>query len=113
MTRRIVPEDRIRELSDASIPFNFDIHAMVYSQDAVALENTIHKHLWNHRMNRVNIKREFFNVRWEEIKNVFQEAHGAEVKLTKVAKAVEYRQSLAMRETSEQARREEQVLIDA
>lgn len=98
MTRRIVPEDRVKELSDASVPFNFDIHAMIYTEDAVALEKAMHQHLWDARVNRVNTAREFFAVNWAEIEGAVKKVHGAKVHLTQIAKAVEYRQTLAMQD---------------
>ena len=62
MTRRLDPMDRVRELSDASVPFSFDVHAMIFSEDAVSLENKLHQILDKHRVNKVNLRKEFFNV---------------------------------------------------
>ncbi|GII59095.1 hypothetical protein Pth03_74840 [Planotetraspora thailandica] len=60
MTRRLEPEDRVRELGDASVPFKFDIHALIFSEDAVSLEGRLHDELGERRVNRVNLRREFF-----------------------------------------------------
>lgn len=60
MTRRLEPMDRIRELSDASVPFNFDVHALFFSDDAVSIENQMHQRLADKRVNLVNLRREFF-----------------------------------------------------
>lgn len=60
MTRRLNPEERIKELSDASVPFNFDPHAMIFSEDAWGLENALHKYFADKRVNLVNMRREYF-----------------------------------------------------
>ena len=70
MTRRLDPEDRIRELGGAPVPFRFDVHAMIYSEDAPALENALHKTLEGRRVNRINPRKEFFNVSLEEIEKI-------------------------------------------
>jgi len=61
LTRRIDPEERIQELSDASVPFKFDIHAIIFSADAVSLEKQLHQELDKYRLNKVNARKEFFN----------------------------------------------------
>lgn len=70
MTRRLDPQDRIDELGDASVPFNFDVHAMIFSDDAPALEASLHKAFEDKKINMVNQRREFFNVTLDEIKEV-------------------------------------------
>lgn len=70
MTRRLDPQDRVDELGDASVPFNFDVHAMIFSDDAPALEAALHKAFEDRKLNMVNTRREFFNVTLEEIKEV-------------------------------------------
>ena len=67
MTRRLDPLDRVKELSDASVPFSFDIHAMIYSEDAPSLENALHKVFDHRRINLVNNRKEFFSVELKEI----------------------------------------------
>ena len=62
LTRRLDPEERIQELSDASVPFKFDIHAIIFSADAVSLEKQLHQELEIHRVNKVNARKEFFRV---------------------------------------------------
>jgi hypothetical protein len=96
MTRRLEPMDRIKELGDASVPFDFDVHAIIYSDNAPELENTLHKKFDNKRVNLVNTKREFFNVPIEDIEKVVQEL-GLTIHLTKVAEAREYRESKSLR----------------
>jgi hypothetical protein len=60
MTRRLVPMDRVRELGDASVPFRFDVHALFFADDAVTVENTLHQAFTDHRVTKVNPRREFF-----------------------------------------------------
>jgi hypothetical protein len=94
MTRRLDPMDRIRELGDASVPFNFDVHAIIYADDAPALENRLHRLFHNHRVNRVNERKEFFRVSIEEIADAVRKNHG-DIQVTLAAEAVEYRKTLA------------------
>lgn len=94
MTRRLEPLDRVKELSSASVPFEFDVHAMIFSDDAPSLENILHKHFYDNRVNKVNDRKEFYNVSIEEIEKVVKENHNATVTFTKVALAEQYRQSL-------------------
>lgn len=96
MTRRLDPMDRVKELGDASVPFPFDVHAMVYSEDAPGLENKIHREFKNKSTNLVNLRKEFFNVNLEEVEQFVNENYG-EFKLTKVAVAEQYRETLKIR----------------
>ena len=95
MTRRLEPMDRVRELGDASVPFNFDVHAMIFSENAPELENTLHKEFYDNRVNKINDKREFFKVTLEEIKKV-TEKYGVKAEFTMIAEAEQYRQTLAL-----------------
>ena len=70
MTRRLDPMDRIRELGDASVPFRYDVHAMVFSDDAVGLETHLHHQLADRRLNLVNMRREFFRARPAEVRDI-------------------------------------------
>jgi hypothetical protein len=96
MTRRLDPFERIRELGDASVPFQFDVHAVIYTEDAPTLENTLHRAFHFKRVNRVNERKEFFNVTVDEIAEVVRSHHG-EVELTRMAEAEEYRKTKALR----------------
>lgn len=87
MTRRLEPNDRVRELGDASVPFYFDVHAMIFSEDAPALENALHKAFQHRRVNKVNLRREFFNVSLQEIEYIVKKNHNAVVEFTKLAEA--------------------------
>lgn len=94
MTRRLEPLERVKELGDASVPFSFDVHAMIFSADAPALETALHTTFKNKAVNKVNPRKEFFNVSLEDIEKVVKENHNAVVTFTKVAEAAQYRESL-------------------
>jgi len=101
MTRRLEPLDRVKELGDASVPFVFDVHAMIYSDDAPSIEKTMHKIFDTKRINLVNSRKEFFNVNLDDIENEVKKiSSDAEFVLTTEAK--EYRQSNAIRAQREQ-----------
>ena len=97
MTRRLDPMDRIRELSDASVPFNFDVHALFFSNDAVGIEIAMHARLSNNRVNLVNLRREFFAATPAEAKAHLGELAGDLLTFNDAAEALEYRQSLKKR----------------
>jgi hypothetical protein len=94
LTRRLDPMERIRELSDASVPFNFDVHAVFFSRDAVGIESAMHERLANARVNIVNRRREFFRVTPAEVKALLADLTGELLEFTEVAEALEYRQSI-------------------
>lgn len=93
MTRRLEPKDRVRELGDASVPFEFDIHAMLYSEDAPGLERTLHRHFLRRQMNKVNPRKEFFRVSLADIRTEV-EAMGLAAHWTMTAEAHDYRETL-------------------
>lgn len=95
MTRRQNPEDRINELSSASVPFHFDIHSFIFSQDAVDLEHSLHVRLNEKRTNKVNLRKEFFDVSIDELESLVQELD-ATAEFNKTMLATEYRQSISM-----------------
>jgi hypothetical protein len=95
MTRRLDPLDRIRELSDASVPFNFDVHALFFSKDAVGIEAKMHERLADVRLNRINKRREFFRATPLEVKQHLGELAGELLQFDELPEALEYRQSLA------------------
>lgn len=70
MTRRLDPQDRVDELGDASVPFKFDVHAMIFSDDAPALEAALHRAFDSRKVNMVNNRKEFFRVTLDEIEDV-------------------------------------------
>jgi hypothetical protein len=94
LTRRLDPMDRIRELSDASVPFNFDVHALFFSKDAVGIETAMHQRLANLRVNIVNRRREFFRATPLEVKAHLGELAGELLEFQELPEALEYRQSL-------------------
>ena len=97
MTRRLDPQDRIDELSSASVPFKFDIHATIFSDDAPALEAALHRAFEDKKVNLVNGRKEFFNVPLEEIEKVVLENYDGTVDFKYYADADQYRESVAMR----------------
>lgn len=97
MTRRLDPQDRVDELGDASVPFNFDVHAMIFSDDAPALEAALHKAFEDRKLNMVNTRREFFNVTLDEIKEVVKENFDKTVEFVDVPDAEQFRVSQKMK----------------
>lgn len=95
MTRRLEPMERVKELGDASVPFEFDVHAIIYSEDAPALENELHRAFTMRRVNRVNERKEFFRVSIEEIAELVRKQCG-EIEITRLAQAEEYRKTQAL-----------------
>jgi hypothetical protein len=94
MTRRLDPMDRIRELSDASVPFNFDVHALFFSKDAVGIEASMHERLADRRVNLVNHRREFFRTTPSEAKGQLLDLAGELLQFDDIAEALEYRECL-------------------
>jgi hypothetical protein len=94
LTRRLDPTERIKELSDASVPFNFDIHAVFFSKDAVGIETAVHQQLETKRVNSVNKRREFFSVTPGEVKEILAALAGDLLQFQEVPEALEYRQSV-------------------
>lgn len=97
MTRRLEPTDRVRELSGASVPFSFDVHAMIYSKNAPELENNFHKKFKANRVNWVNGRKEFFQISLEEIERAAHELEH-KIEFTKLAEARDYRETKALLE---------------
>lgn len=98
MTRRLEPMERVDELGDASVPFNFDVHAMIFSDDAPSLETALHKAFENRKVNMINTRREFFNVTLDEIEEVVRKNYDKTVEFTRLAPAEQYRESLKIKE---------------
>lgn len=93
MTRRLDPHVRVTELGDASVPFRFDVHVMLYSEDAVSLEANLHQRLAERRINLVNRRREFFRATPQEVKDHLLELEAEVLEYSDVAEAAEWRQS--------------------
>ena len=98
MTRRLDPQDRVDELGDASVPFNFDVHAMIFSDNAPALEAALHRAFEDRKLNMVNTRREFFHVTLDEIKDVVKKNFDKTVEFIDVPDAEQYRISQKMKE---------------
>lgn len=95
MTRRLEPMDRVKELGDASVPFQFDVHAMIYSENAPELENMLHKEFNSKRVNMINTRKEYFKVSLDEIESKLRTLYNEELEFTKIAEAREYRETKA------------------
>ncbi len=95
MTRRLEPMDRVKELGDASVPFGFDVHAMIYSENAPELESRLHKHFVFNRINKVNHRKEFFRSALADIREEIDKLE-IETHWTMLSEAAEYRESLAI-----------------
>ena len=100
MTRRLEPMERIDELGGASVPFKFDVHAMIFSDNAPALEAALHRAFENKKLNMVNRRREFFNVTLDEIEEVVKKNYDKTVEFVRLPEAEQYRESLKMKAVS-------------
>ncbi|GAA1575429.1 hypothetical protein GCM10009678_67660 [Actinomadura kijaniata] len=94
MTRRLEPMDRVNELGDASVPFRFDVHTLIFSEDAVGLENRLHQEFSSRRVNQVNLRREFFHATPAEVRAALERIGGSHLlEYTEFPEASEYRAS--------------------
>ena len=103
VTRRLDPQVRVDELGDASVPFKFDVHAMIFSDDAYELEAALHKAFDDKKVNMTNSRKEFFNVTLDEIKQVVLENYDKTVDFVDIPSAQQYRESLRIREKMDNA----------
>jgi hypothetical protein len=103
--------DRVIELGDASVPFRFDVHAIIYCDDAPTLENQLHRKFNHLRLNQINNRKEFFRVSLNEIAQAVREFHG-EIEFTLLAEAIEYRKTLAFLREQEHTQKHEMILSD-
>lgn len=101
MTRRLEPMDRIAELSSASVPFPFDVHAMIFSDDAPALEALLHRHFDACKVNKVNPRKEFFRVSLDEIKKLVLSEFNGTAQFVDTPAAEEYRETLRIEAETE------------
>ena len=92
MTRRLNPQDRVNELGDASVPFKFDVHSFIFSEDAVGLESKLHSMLNEKRVNKVNARKEFFYTSVDELESLVNEIEPT-AEFNKTMLAEEFRQS--------------------
>ena len=98
VTRRLEPFERIRDLSSASVPFQFDVHALIFSEEAFALETELHNQLANYKVNKVNGRKEYFKVPFAIIKEILDTHKELTVEMIENAEAFEYRQTKAIEE---------------
>lgn len=96
VTRRLEPMDRINELSSASVPFEFDVHALIFSENAFELENKLHEYFKKYKVNKVNGRKEFFKVNINEIKDKVLSEHNSTVQFIDEPKAIQYRETLRL-----------------
>ena len=96
------------ELGDASVPFDFDVHAMIFSDDAPRLEAALHNAFADRKLNFVNQRREFFRVSLDEIKKVVKENYDRSVEFVELAPAEQYRESIKLREEAQKAKQSAQ-----
>lgn len=100
MTRRLEPMDRVRELGDASVPFPFDVHSFIFSEDAVTLENRLHKELSSRRVNKINLRKEFFHISINELEDLVNMIEPS-APFERTMLAEQYHQSLSINEVPE------------
>ena len=106
MTRRLEPMDRVRELGDASVPFRFDLHALIFTENAPELENLLQKEFDDRRINKVNYRKEYFRVSLDEIEKVIIEKYDKEVDFIRIPEAQEYRETKSIIKQIENAKKE-------
>lgn len=94
MTRRLDPMDRVKELGDASVPFPFDVHSFIFSDNAVELEHTLHVELNKYRVNKVNLRKEFFRISLDELEEIVYK-HQPTAEFNRTMLAEQYNQSLS------------------
>ena len=99
LTRRLDPYERVEELGDASVPFSFDVHAIIFAEDAPALENKLHKEFAHRRVNMVNARKEYFRVTLDDIRVAVEKHHGL-VTFVLTPEAEEWRKTRAMVEAT-------------
>lgn len=109
MTRRLEPQERVDELGSASVPFPFDVHSFIFSDDAVELENDLHKELDSRRVNKINRRKEFFNVDVGELREIVERIDPT-ASFRETALAEQYRQSLSMASQSRNDEYEEELV---
>lgn len=111
MTRRLEPLDRVDELGDASVPFRFDVHALVFSDNAPALEAKLHSHFAAGRLNKVNGRKEFFRADLKGIEAVIRANYDAVVEVVHAAPAEQYRESLRLAMPVESVQASERIAL--
>lgn len=106
MTRRLEPTERIDELGNASVPFKFDIHALIFSADAPSLETTLHQAFADYRVNKVNNRKEFYKIPLKEIEKLVKQYHDKTVTFEYIAPAEQYRETLKINKSLDEMSRQ-------
>ena len=96
MTRRLEPQERVDELGDASVPFRFDVHALIFSKNAPELEARLHSHFAAGRLNKVNGRKEFFRAELKEIESIIRANYDSVAEVIHAAPAEQYRESIRL-----------------
>ncbi|WP_371190401.1 DUF4041 domain-containing protein [Weissella viridescens] len=99
VTRRLDPFERIKELGSASVPFQFDVHAMIFSEDAFELESKLHNKFAKHKVNKINSRKEYFYINIDEIKAYLNQLENVSIEFTDTIEAFEYNESLKIKNT--------------
>lgn len=102
MTRRLEPQERVDELGSASVPFSFDVHSFIFSEDAPTLENEMHRRLNDRRVNKINTRKEFFDISLDELEELVYEIEPS-AEFNRTMAAEEYRLSMSVSEAFEQS----------
>jgi hypothetical protein len=111
MTRRLDPQERIDELGDASVPFRYDVHSIIFSENAPGLEYKLHKHLNDRRINKINLRKEFFNTSIDELENLVSSLEPS-AEFNKTMLAEQYYQSMAVEEVPDEVQIIDEELSD-
>jgi|TARA_B110000908_G_scaffold33277_1_gene39825 hypothetical protein len=111
MTRRLEPMDRVKELGDASVPFTFDLHAMIFSENAPELERLLHNEFDDNRINKVNSRKEYFKVSLDEIEQVIIDKYDEKVDFIKIIEAQQFRETKSIIKQLQQTR-DEQINVE-
>lgn len=111
MTRRLDPQERIDELGDASVPFRYDVHSIIFSENAPDLEYKLHKHLNDRRINKINLRKEFFNTSIDELENLVSSLEPS-AEFNKTMLAEQYYQSMAVEEVPDEVQIIDEELTD-
>lgn len=93
VTRRLNPLERINELGSASVPFKFDVHALIFSDNAYKLESELHNKFNNKRINQINHRKEYFNITIDDIKEALKEYQNLTFDFTETPIAEEFYES--------------------
>ena len=104
VTRRLDPMDRINELSSASVPFKFDVHALIFTDDAYKLETELHEYFDKERVNKVNKRKEFFRLNIDEIKQILSKHKELTFDFHEIPDAPEYRDTLLIEKKLQESR---------